>query len=99
MGVSFGGVVLTPLATWLVDTIGWRPAWVWLGVGTAILMYPVALLMRRAPEDHGLHPDWVEAAAFAWLAKRRLENKAGNIPEVTGASSAQVRGCVYSGTG
>lgn len=35
MGVSFGGVVLTPLATWLVDTIGWRGAWVWLGVGAS----------------------------------------------------------------
>ena len=53
----------------------------------------------QSTEDYGLHPDWVEAAAFAWLAKRRLENKAGNIPEVTGASSAQVLGCVYSGTG
>jgi MFS family permease len=35
MGVSFGGIVLTPLATYLVDTIGWRQAlggfgcWIW----------------------------------------------------------------------
>ena len=28
MGVSFGGVLLTPVATWLIDTIGWRPAWI-----------------------------------------------------------------------
>ncbi len=71
MGVSFGGVVLTPLATWLVDTIGWRPAWVWLGAGTALLMYPVALLMRRAPEDHGLHPDGLSAAQVADGANER----------------------------
>jgi len=45
----------------------------------------------------GLHPDWVEAAAFAWLAKRCLEGKTGNIPEVTGADRAVVLGAVYRG--
>jgi OFA family oxalate/formate antiporter-like MFS transporter len=65
MGVSFGGVALTPLATWMIDTIGWREAWVWLGVITAVLMYPVALFMRRAPEDHGLNPDGLSDAQVA----------------------------------
>ncbi len=50
-------------------------------------------------EAYGLHPDWIEAAAFAWLAKRRLEGKTGNIPEVTGASAAQVLGAIYPGLG
>jgi anhydro-N-acetylmuramic acid kinase len=48
---------------------------------------------------YGLHPDWVEAAAFAWLAKRRLENKPGNLPDVTGAAGREVLGGVFSGTG
>jgi anhydro-N-acetylmuramic acid kinase len=39
-------------------------------------------------QDYGIDPDWVEAAAFAWLAKQRLEGKPGNIPEVTGACKA-----------
>jgi len=63
MGVSFGGVALTPLATWLIDTIGWREAWIWLGVIAAVFMYPVALIMRRAPEDFGLQPDGVTGVA------------------------------------
>ncbi len=46
-------------------------------------------------ESYGLHPDWVEAAAFAWLAKRRLEGKPGNLPEVTGASRPEVLGAIY----
>ena len=37
---------------------------------------------------YGINPDWVEAAAFAWLAKQHLEGKPGNIPAVTGASRA-----------
>lgn len=48
-------------------------------------------------EDYGLHPDWVEAAAFAWLAKRRLDGEPGNLPDVTGAKEAQVLGAVYPG--
>lgn len=47
--------------------------------------------------DFGLHPDWVEAAAFAWLAKRRIEGKPGNLPAVTGATRAAVLGAIFSG--
>jgi len=44
----------------------------------------------------GVHPDWVEAMAFAWLAQRRLRGEAGNLPEVTGARKAQVLGAIYA---
>jgi anhydro-N-acetylmuramic acid kinase len=43
----------------------------------------------------GLDPKWVEACAFAWLAKRRIENKTGNVPAVTGASPHAVLGGLY----
>lgn len=43
----------------------------------------------------GLHPNWVEACAFAWLAKQRIEHKVGNMTEVTGATKATVLGAVY----
>ena len=46
-------------------------------------------------ESAGLKPDWVEACAFAWLAKRCLENKTGNVQSVTGASKAVVLGGIY----
>ena len=49
-------------------------------------------------EQFGLHPDWVEAAAFAWLAMRRLQGKPGSLPSVTGASRAAVLGAVFPGT-
>ncbi|MBI5448199.1 MAG: anhydro-N-acetylmuramic acid kinase [Gammaproteobacteria bacterium] len=45
----------------------------------------------------GFDPDWMEAAAFAWLAKRRLENQPGNIPSVTGAKKAVVLGGIWGG--
>jgi len=43
----------------------------------------------------GIEPDWVEAAAFAWLARARLQNEPGNLPAVTGASRAAVLGALH----
>lgn len=65
MGVSFAGVLLTPLATRLVDGFGWRTAWQLLAVGTALAMFPVSAAMRRAPEDMGLHPDGLSHSDIA----------------------------------
>ncbi len=49
----------------------------------------------RSTVDLGLHPDWVEATAFAWLAHRTIERLPGNLPSVTGARHAAVLGAVY----
>ena len=46
-------------------------------------------------EACGLHPDWVEAAAFAWLAMRTLHGLPGNLPAVTGAGDAAILGAIY----
>jgi anhydro-N-acetylmuramic acid kinase len=46
----------------------------------------------------GMHPDWVEAATFAWLASRSLEAMAGNAPVVTGAAGPRILGGIYPGS-
>jgi anhydro-N-acetylmuramic acid kinase len=46
-------------------------------------------------EQYGVHPDWVEAMAFAWLAYRHEAGLPGNLPEVTGASEAVILGGRY----
>lgn len=63
----------------------------------------LARLARNLPETNidstasaGLHPDWVEAAAFAWLAMRTMNNETGNLPSVTGASQKVVLGTIHS---
>jgi anhydro-N-acetylmuramic acid kinase len=43
----------------------------------------------------GIDPDWVEAVAFAWLARETLEGRPGNLPGVTGARGPRVLGCIY----
>lgn len=42
----------------------------------------------------GLDPTWVEAVAFAWLARQTLMGETGNLPAVTGASKGVVLGQV-----
>ena len=51
----------------------------------------------ESTERYGLHPDHVEAMAFAWLARQTLNNLPGNLKEVTGALNAVVLGGIYLG--
>ena len=44
---------------------------------------------------HGVDPDHVEAAAFAWLAARTLAGLDGNVPSVTGAARPAVLGATW----
>ena len=43
----------------------------------------------------GLDPDFVEAIAFAWFAKRTLEGQPSSAASVTGAKGARILGGVY----
>ncbi len=58
----------------------------------AELTAPAAL---ETSDRHGIDPQLVEAAAFAWLAKRALDGQTGNLPSVTGARAARVLGAIY----
>lgn len=47
-----------PVVQWLIAEVGWREAWIWLGVWTWVMLIPVALLfLHNKPEDVGLRPD------------------------------------------
>lgn len=43
----------------------------------------------------GADPDWVEAIAFAWLAKQTLDGRPASLPAVTGALGERVLGAIY----
>ena len=44
----------------------------------------------------GLDPDFVEACAFAWLARERINLRNGSIPAVTRARRSAILGAVYA---
>ena len=57
MTFSAVGAIALPLLVWLIGEYGWRPVLFGVGVGFWIVGIPVALSMRRRPEDYGLLPD------------------------------------------
>ena len=46
-------------------------------------------------ESLGIGVDWVEAIAFAWLAKQCINKKTANLAEVTGAKGPRILGAIY----
>jgi anhydro-N-acetylmuramic acid kinase len=60
-----------------------------------------ALTQRLSPrlfsntESLGVPPDWVEAIAFAWMAKQTMEKATGNLPSVTGARREVILGGIF----
>ena len=70
------------------------------GVHNGALMRRLRTLLQPAAVDStasaGLDPDYVEAVAFAWLARQRLLDLPGNVPAVTGARGPRVLGAVYA---
>jgi anhydro-N-acetylmuramic acid kinase len=71
------------------------------GARNAALMARLAALAAPATVEssaqHGIDPQWVEALAFAWLARRTLEGQPGNLASVTGARGPRVLGAIHPG--
>lgn len=65
---------------------------------TALLGRLRTLLAPRrvsSTADAGIDPDFVEAMAFAWLARQRVHSQPGNLPAVTGARGPRILGALH----
>jgi anhydro-N-acetylmuramic acid kinase len=49
----------------------------------------------KTSDESGIAAEWVEATAFAWLARETLAHRPGNVPTVTGAARPVVLGGIY----
>ena len=56
------------------------------------LLAPVRVASTAAVD---IDPDWMEALAFAWLARQTLHHQPANLPEVTGACGPRILGAIY----
>ena len=69
------------------------------GVHNRTLMQSLADAMPgvvvESSASQGMDPDFVEAMAFAWLARETLAARPGNLPAVTGAAGLRVLGAIY----
>ena len=75
-GISFAGLIMPLTMTRIVDSAGWRDAYAILAVVVFAIVVPVALVMRRQPEDYGLLPDGLEPGATADIDRLAAEAQA-----------------------
>ncbi len=65
-GLSVGGIVITPIAKWLLDTRGIAGASLWLAAIWLVGTIPITLLwLKPDPHKAGWHPDGVRVANTA----------------------------------
>jgi MFS family permease len=81
LGFGISMAVHPPLGQYLIDTMGWRQAWVVMGLLTwALMLPPLILLAVDKPEEVGLLPD----------GERRTVDSASQPPkEISGLTLAQ----------
>ena len=60
MGGGLGGVILAPLATYLIINFNWRGAYIILGLATGGIVVGLSFLLKRDPREIGLLPDGVK---------------------------------------
>jgi MFS family permease len=80
-GVGVGSIILLPWMQILIARDGWRWACLALAMITLCLLFPLNLLLRKRPQDIGLHPDGDAAAA-----PKNSSGHAGNVVDPAWAS-------------
>ena len=82
LGFSASMAVHPALGEWLIDLVGWRQAWLWLGVATWVLLVPpLLMIVVNRPEDIGLRPDGAAPAAVLPDAEKGADAKAPDDEE------------------
>ena len=62
LGFPISIAIHPPLCQWLIEAIGWRETWIWLGISSWIILLPSILLFAyNKPEQVSLAPDGVIA--------------------------------------
>jgi MFS family permease len=56
-GIGVGTLAMPPLAAFLIEALGWRNAYLILGLLAAVIGGGLALLIENDPRDRGLGPD------------------------------------------
>ncbi|WP_102336386.1 MFS transporter [Salimicrobium jeotgali] len=88
VGTFASSALFPPLNAWLIESFGWRSAWVILGVSILVLFIPVTVwLVRNQPKDVGALPDGTphkkpgeeeisgEISEVSWTLKQAMQTR------------------------
>jgi MFS family permease len=82
LGISLSGLAFVPLTHFLISDFGWRNTLMVLGIIVwGLTVIPVAIFVRRRPEDMGLLPDGDEPES--------ISTKSEGLAETTNISSGE----------
>ena len=60
VGLGAGGILTRP-SLYVMEAIGWRDSFLLMAAIVIVVLLPMAFVLRRTPEDHGMRPDGDEA--------------------------------------
>jgi MFS family permease len=75
MGQSVAAMLMPAVVVLALGLGSWRYGWLMLSVIPLLLLGPVALFIRRRPEDLGLHPDGEPVAVSALSGRLRRDDQ------------------------
>ncbi len=81
IGHYMSSVIMVPVAVFVIANSGWRTMFVIFGSVTLVtVLIPSAILMRRRPEDMGLHPDGIEPVSRLGDSQKEEKSKVPDPP-------------------
>lgn len=98
--MSIGFMLAFPTVGWLVQTRGWRSAWMSIGLVLLVVLAPLAwLIVRRSPEICGLDPDGAASSTSHPLSGHRWHAALRTPAFWLFAAGTALYGLVASGIG
>jgi len=62
-GTGLGSLIMAPLAAHLISNYGWRTSYLVLGLAAGIIVFSLAMLLRRQPGEIGEQPDGISSSS------------------------------------
>jgi len=98
--MSIGFMLAFPTVGWLVQTRGWRAAWMSIGLTLLVVLAPLAwLVVRRSPESCGFDPDGAPSTTSHPLSGHQWQAALRTPAFWLFASGTALYGLVASGIG
>ena len=86
-GVGLGTLAFAPLATYLIEVVGWRITFFIFAIGLGILLLTAAAIIRADPGDKGLKPYGYEAGERSESNKSLEQTRGLTVSQALGTAS------------
>jgi len=82
-GGGIGTAVILPLSASLISSLGWRNTSKLLGVVSWLIMFPIAQLFKRSPQEMGVLPDGEQPGSQAYASEPETATQSRSQPSLS----------------